>query len=606
MDLHACGRDYRATYRDGVMSVGPEGYAEFDYDLGYRVAGWDEANARHNHHETQGKTDKSINQEQVTLQPGAHGTKRSASSPLPHDPEFKKTKTVSAVNNDHGNQISSVDKTGFGSRARTETPSKPEPDTQLSETKTTAPAITADDDSELEIVEVRSSSALKRKSSLTSTPGPAKKRSKQAGAPETEEDSDLPKAKRAALNEMTTRHNATTSSKTARAQVHNLDDESGESGRDASSAESEYEDGQETEGLKTARKLARANRDFDQSCKRCKADANKALKTKHEQEITKLKKEYKEHLKTLNTKAQRAVRDVKATAEQEKKAIKDKCQDSIDDVKGDCEQKMTSLKNKHDTTLGTLQEKYSEEKQKNKELTRQRDEAHETRKKAIEKAAAEVKDARNDLEAGERSLAEQKKQVLREKREEISQLKPEHSKVVKVKDIKIKEMTQKVAQLEKDLKGNERHLYDVRKEGAAEKQRHSNCKTELAQAKRHIADVEKDVKECKAFAEKTQHRTETDKVRAKEKIELAIANRNEQNERLILSQRENYQLKDQVRQLAQRGREIRDELEKLKIELKSTKAELGVAKDLEGMDDALGHEASATMASPSGDMVFFE
>jgi hypothetical protein len=56
------------------------------------------------------------------------------------------------------------------------------------------------------------------------------------------------------------------------------------------------------------------------------------------------------------------VRDVKATAEQEKKAIKDKCQDSIDDVKGDCEQKMTSLKNKHDTTLGTLQEKYGEEK----------------------------------------------------------------------------------------------------------------------------------------------------------------------------------------------------------------------------------------------------
>jgi hypothetical protein len=276
MDLHACGRDYRATYRDGVMGVGPEGYAEFDYDLGYRVAGWDEANARHNHHETQGKTDKSINQEQVTLQPGAHGTKRSASSPLPHDPEFKKTKTVSAVNNDHGNQISSVDKTGFGSRARTETPSKPEPDTQLSETKTTAPATTADDDSELEIVEVRSSSALKRKSSLTSTPGPAKKRSKQAGAPETEEDSDLPKAKRAALNEMTTRHNATTSSKTARAQVHNLDDESGESGRDASSVESEYEDGQETEGLKTARGLRSVLQALQSRCEQGSQDQARA------------------------------------------------------------------------------------------------------------------------------------------------------------------------------------------------------------------------------------------------------------------------------------------------------------------------------------------
>jgi hypothetical protein len=149
-------------------------------------------------------------------------------------------------------------------------------------------------------------------------------------------------------------------------------------------------------------------------------------------------------------------------------------------------------------------------------------------------------------------------------------------------------------------------LFDVRKEGAAEKQRHSNCKTELAQAKRHIAEVEKDVEKCKAYAEKTEHRTETDKVRAKEKIELAIANRNQQNERLILSQRENYQLKDQVRKLALRGREIRDELETLKVELKSTKAELGVARDMEGMENSLDQEAAAQMASMSDDRIIVD
>jgi hypothetical protein len=604
-DVHIDACDQRATSRDGVMGIGPEGYAEHYYPSSQRISGWEEANSRESDHKEHTLSDKSISQEQKTLQPEARSAKRTASSPLPHDPKTKKTKIGSDINDDRENYISSGDETGSGSKARTDTPSKPASSTNLSRmTTTTTPSKPADDDSDLEIVDARPSSALKRKLSLSSTPGPAKKRSKQAEIPEMRENADLPRAKHSISNKTTTKDNATTPSKTSRAQVHDLDDEGGESGADASGNESECEEVQETEGLKTARKLIRVNRDFDQACKRCKADANKALKTKHEHETSKLKKEHREELSDVKATAAKTLRDTKAIAANEKSVAKTKSDDTLEVMKKQYLKKIAAMQQKHDTALGTLQVRYSEEQQKNKDLTHQRDEAREKGKKAAEKAAAEVKDARMDLEAGERSLAEQKRQIMREKREEISQLKPEHSKVVKEKDVKIKEMTQKVAQLEKDIKGNERHLYDVQKEAAAEKSRHLNCKTQLTQAKVDIAVADKNLKEAKRFAEKTEHRADTDKVRAKEKIELAVTTRNEQSQRLILQQRENYELKDTVRRLAKLGGEKRDEVERLKAELKSTKAELGVAKDMEGMDDALDQETSATMASPSEGMVF--
>jgi chromosome segregation ATPase len=296
--------------------------------------------------------------------------------------------------------------------------------------------------------------------------------------------------------------------------------------------------------------------------------------------------------------------DTRSKFDKEKKAAQQKYDDWIKRFKTSRDDKIAATKKSHDTALGKLQDKYNKEKEKVRDLNQALEEA-ETKRKDVEKSAAKkVRDALADLDAGERDMKEKKKQMAREMQEKVDLLKPEHSKIVKEKDRNVTELAQKVVQLERDLKGSERHMYDVRKEAAAEKSRHDNCKNQLSQAKMNLAAADKKVKELSGFAEKTQHRAETDKVRAKEKIELAVNTRNEQSQRLILQQRENYELKDTVRKLAKLGGEKRDEVERLKAELMSTKAELGVAKDMESMDDALDQETSATMASPPGDMGF--
>jgi hypothetical protein len=610
-DLHVDARDSRATERDGVVGVGPEGYAEHYYPSSDRIAGWEEADPRESQREGHTQTDMSVSQEPKTLQPKAHGTKRSASSPLPHGPEIKKTNTGPGNNDNCGNEISTGDEVGSDPRARIETPSRPASINGQSATKTTASKPT-DDDSEPEITAERPSPALKRKASVTSVSDSAKKRAKHTETidiSDEEDETEVRGTKGKAPKQKSTPVVSTTSSKTARVQLNGSEVEGSESSEDDDDADEEQAAAAAAAAEEEAsfrREIAKADKEFDSTCRSCKTNANKALRSKYDLRISKIKSDHKYELKKQKDTAAKTLTETKNKSDKEKKDTKLKHEDDIKNIKTRHDTKIATMRSSHEAALERLQERYNKEKAKAAGLARELEEAN-TKRKDVEKSSNQkVKEATADLIAGGKQLEEQKKQILREKKEEISHLKPEHSKVVKEKDVEIKEMTQKVSQLEKELKTNERHLFDVREEAAAEKQRHSNCKAELAQAKRHIAEVEKDVKKCKAYAEKTEHRTETDKVRAKEKIELAIANRNQQNERLILSQRENYQLKDQVRKLALRGREIRDELETLKVELKSTKAELGVARDMEGMENSLDQEAAAQMASMSDDRIIVD
>jgi hypothetical protein len=609
MDSHLCGRDYRATSRDGVMGVGPEGYAEQDYVSSHRMSGWDQADTGGRDHDTQTQTDKTTNQDGKTLQLEVHGTRHSASLPLPGVVAVKKIKTGSGIDDDSETEISTVHEAESGPRARTETPSKPASGNGRSATKT-PPSKPTDDDSEPEIVAERPSSFPKRKSSVTSASGSANKRAKYVETvdiSDEEDEAEIRGAKGKATKQKSTPVKSTTPSKPTRVQSKGSEDEESEFGEDTEEEEGEDDDEEAAaaaEEANFAREIAKASKEFDSTCKRCKTSANKALKTKYDLRISKIRSDSKHELKKHKNEADKTLSDTRSKFDKEKKAAQQKYDDWIKRFKTSRDDKIAATKKSHDTALGKLQDKYNKEKEKVRDLNQALEEA-ETKRKDVEKSAAKkVRDALADLDAGERDMKEKKKQMAREMQEKVDLLKPEHSKIVKEKDRNVTELAQKVVQLERDLKGSERHMYDVRKEAAAEKSRHDNCKNQLSQAKMNLAAADKKVKELSGFAEKTQHRAETDKVRAKEKIELAVNTRNEQSQRLILQQRENYELKDTVRKLAKLGGEKRDEVERLKAELMSTKAELGVAKDMESMDDALDQETSATMASPPRDMGF--
>lgn len=173
--------------------------------------------------------------------------------------------------------------------------------------------------------------------------------------------------------------------------------------------------------------------------------------------------------------------------------------------------------------------------------------------------------------------------MLREMQQQIDILKPEHSKSLKDKDRLLKEMTQKALSLEKDVKSGENALNRVQTAHVALLQKHQQLRGEHIDNQKHIKQVEKDLKDTKKYIAGVDGRADVRLVQAQEKIEVQETNVREHANRVITLQRENYNLKDTVNQLARLGREKRDEVERLKAELQSTKAELGVVKDMEEM-----------------------
>jgi DNA repair exonuclease SbcCD ATPase subunit len=429
----------------------------------------------------------------------------------------------------------------------TETPSKPETTTERLETQM-PPSAHEEDDSEPEVVVISSSVISKRKLSIASTPGPRNKRAKTARAL-----SDEPRLP---------------------------DSESeGDSGED----ESKYDDEEGAVDPKHQEKSAAASKEFNSACRTCKSNANKALKAKYDLEISKLKSEHKQELRELKADKAKILADTKKKAKKEMAMLKTKYEGLFEELKRHRDEKLEAWKDKHKKTTEEWQEKFDEEKKKVKKLTTQRDTAEAKRKEIERSAADDIKAAKEDLKAGERKLKEEKKQFMREKQDEIDLLKPQHSKALKEQDTIIKDMTQKVLTLEKDVQTGERTRDRIRNSHDIVLQRYQQLKTEHAEAQKHTKQVEKDLNDTKKYIAGVDGRADLRLVRAEEKLGIQETNVREHANRVITLQRENYNLKDSVDQLAKLGREKRDEIERLKTELQSTKAELGVVKDMEEM-----------------------
>lgn len=263
--------------------------------------------------------------------------------------------------------------------------------------------------------------------------------------------------------------------------------------------------------------------------------------------------------------------------------MKKKYEGHMEELKDHRDEKIEAWKEKHKEATEEWQEKFDEEKKKVKKVTAQRD-AAEAKRKDIERSAADdIKTAKDDLKAGERKLKEEKKQMMREKQEAIDILKPQHSTIVKEKDKIIKDMTDKVIALERDVQSGERAQHRVQTNHDTLLQRYQQLKIEHAENQKHTKQVEKDLQEAKKYAAGVDGRADVRLARAHEKLEIQETNVREHANRVITFQRENHNLRDTLANVARLGREKRDEVERLKAELQSTKAELGVVKDMEDM-----------------------
>lgn len=550
-DVGAQARNIRARNRDGAMSVGPENYTEFIADL--RVAGWGKSTPIYNHEANGSRLNETIVEKGATPQAPDDGTKDTASLPtvvdLVHD-EADTTVEISAT--DHVNKPS-ISKDQPGSRDCTETTSKAQPETERIEVQTTT-AVERDSDSDLEIIETRSSPVLKRKPSATPTKGPATKRAKHNDVTNSEHEGESARATKA------------TGAQTI------------ESGASEEGSDSDYEE--EEEDPEAAQKLAAANREIQKVCTKCKSDANRALKYKHEREISKLKRVHHNERSAYKANAAQVLKDVKDDARVARKEMKAVHREEIQNLETahnkKLSKKLAEVKAKHDAAIEAWQEKRQDDVEKIKKLANERDVAIVKRKEIEKSTATRVRDARNDLEAGKRKLREERKQMLRESREEIAQLKPEHSNVVKNNETIIKEMTQHIMNLENELGATQRDLTAFQTDSAANRQRYNNCKIQLAHSQKETSTAKDGLHAFEKYASGVEKRAQTEVARAKEKHEVTIANLREQSERVITLQRENYKLKDSVQVLSQLGREKREEARRLKAELEATKAELGL------------------------------
>ena len=404
-----------------------------------------------------------------------------------------------------------------------------------------------EDDNEPEVVVVSSSIIRKRKSSITPTPGTFSKRVRTIVAL-----SDEPK----------------------------LPDSEPE--EEICEDKGKYDNGKAVDVVNKQR-IAQASKDFDSACRSCRINANKALKTKYELQISKLKSEHRNELRDIKAEKSEILSKTKIKASDEKAQTKTKYEKHIKDLKSHLDRKVADLVDKHKEATERWQDKDNEYKKKIKAVTGQRDEAEAKRKEIERSAADDIRDAKNDFKAGERKLREEKKQMLHEKQQAIDILKPQHSIAVKEKERVIKDLTQNVVQREKEVKSRDYALHRLQTNHDTLQQQHKSLKTEYVANQTHTKQLEKDLNETKKYFAGVEGRADARLVRVQEKLELQETDTREHANRVISLQRENYILKDTVNKLARLGREKKEEVERLKAELQSTKAELGVVKDMEEM-----------------------
>jgi hypothetical protein len=432
-----------------------------------------------------------------------------------------------------------------------------------------------------EVIEAKSTPATKKRTSTAAGSVSAKNnKGKQSQQPETPDTEASPSARTSAVKASNTRGKTATRATTV--------DESEAAGEEDDD-DDEYDEGEsEHEDPRVAKKkIAQADKVLSVACKSCTFSANKAWKQKHESTVSKLNQEHRAVIRALKADRIADLKKAKATADKDKKAAKAKAEQAVEDVKDTGEEKFDNLKAKLEGELKVLKKSFAAEKVKVTGLKGQLERAEEIRKKIEKDAAEKVKNAEADLRAGVLEQREKWKQLKREAQAEADQWKPQHSKTVKDNQRVIKELTQKCIEKENELAASEEDLRRSREQASAEKSHHAETREKLAEAKASDEERLKQVLQFERHCKRVEERNQTHVARVEEQLAMANNNLQQQSNRVVDKQRENYQLGDAMRAHAKISEARKVEIERLKKELQAAQAELGLAKDIEELDDGV-------------------
>jgi hypothetical protein len=435
-----------------------------------------------------------------------------------------------------------------------------------------------DDDSDCcEVLEFMSTPVTKEKESTAARSASVQKNkgkhSQQLEKPDTEAS---PSARKSAAKASNARGKSVS-------QAVNLDEP--EAADDEAEDEEDEEDESEHEDPQVARKkIVQAEKNLSKVCRTCKIKANKEWKDKYDAMVSKLNSEHRTAIRTLKADGAAALKKAKATTDKDKKAAKAKAESEVEDVRDTWEDKFDTMKGKLDGEIKTLKRNLTSEKAKVTDLKSQVDRVEAQRKKIEKDAAEQVKKAENDLKADQLRLKERWKQLNREKQAEIDQWKPQHNSAVKAKDINIKELTQKVLEKEKELERSEDDLRRAREERASEKNHHEDTLKKLQERRARVDELEDQILKFGKHNKAIKERALSDVARAEEETATVRANWQQQSNRVVDKQRDNYNLQDALRRKVDLADAQKAEIEVLKKQLRDARAELEVAVGIEDMD----------------------
>ncbi|KAM0721821.1 hypothetical protein Q7P37_002746 [Cladosporium fusiforme] len=354
----------------------------------------------------------------------------------------------------------------------------------------------------------------------------------------------------------------------------------------ASQVESDHDDEEDEDPRETQREIFKYTQEFNKSCRSCKTNANKLLKTKYETELRQVKNKSKKELSDAKATARKELKAAKDKADEDKENQRERFEDKIDDLKASRSEKIKVLNSKHDNLQGKFNDMKAKLEEKNKKLTKERDEA-EAKRKEIEKSTnEELRDMKADMKADQLRLNEQRKQMNREKNDELNDLRPAHSNLLKAKERDIKNLAEKALSLERELKETEDELRRVRTEDAANKQRYSLGRQEVTRAFNQVRVVEENLREFDEYSRKLEQRAQLKQAGFEEKLEAERANLQQQTNRLVEQQRQNLHLKETLQRVARHSGQKDKRISELEADLKATKADVRLAKETDAMVDS--------------------
>jgi hypothetical protein len=468
---------------------------------------------------------------------------------------------------------------GIGAKGKDKTDSNKVDKDKLDKNKNDKNKVDSDSDSDcVEVVESMSTPATKGKSSTAARSASAKKSKGKRSEPiETPDVEDSPSARKSTFKASSGRGKSVS-------QAVNLDGSEAEDD-EAEDEEDDEESEDEDEDPQVARKkILQAEKNLSKVCRSCKINANKQWKDKYDAMVSRLNSEHKTAIRDLKADKIEALKKAKATADKEKKAAKAKADEAVENVRDTLEERFDAMKGKLDGEIKTLKRNLTAEKTKVTDLKSEVDRVEAQRKKIERDAAEQVKKAENDLKAGAAEQREKGKQLSREKQAEIDQWKPQLSNAVKAKDKNIKELTQKVLEREKELERSEEDLRNVRTLRATEKNHHEHTLKKLEEHKAHVDELADQILKYERHNKAIEVRARLDVTRAEEETVTARANLQQQSNKLVDKQRENYLLSDAMRTHAKLAEERKREVENLKKQLRDARAELEVAVGIEDME----------------------